>query len=66
MRSIDHDLFNSINKLFTNQLPKGLQSLKIEMELDQLTVITAKYINLESLNTDSIETKFGLIEHPKD
>lgn len=66
MRLIDHDLFNSINKLFNNQLPTGTQSLKIEMELDTPTVITVKYIDLRSPNTDPIETKFGLIEYPKE
>lgn len=66
MRLIDHDLFNSINKLFNNRLPSGTQSLKIEMELDQPAVITVKYIDLESPSTDPIETKFGLIEYPKE
>ena len=63
--NLDNDLYHCLNKMFDNCFPKVVQYLNIEMQLDAPTIITVKYIP-ESVSKEPIETKFGLIEHPKE
>lgn len=62
---LDHDLYLCLNKMFNNCFPEHVQTIKIEMGVNELTSITVKYFP-DLCQKEPVETIFGLIEYPKE